>query len=319
MERVIIAKDDTYGASQATLTAAMKNLTDGQIGVYGALQGKLLEGTGADANYLNEKEIIIAYGAGGKVFQSKPISRRGIINFEAGTYLAPVMHTVVAGGATSTLSLSIEDTDVGDVIVGVHDKNFSSMFTDASNIASVYKTASMTAEQAVDAVVAKLNANTSLPVTATKIGSSPDFGITIQSTKRGQVLSLTLDGLIAGDYRGVDGTAPSVLPVNGNGVAADVLAHEREVSTYRGNSFYRELEQEFYSQPYSTDPAATYNTYVIKEGLNRPYDGETNVKPEITVYIPTGATALITEFLAVMAKVIAGKDVAATEEEPGNA
>tara|TARA_R110000772_G_C13310328_1_gene440551 strand:+ start:72138 stop:73094 length:957 start_codon:yes stop_codon:yes gene_type:complete len=318
MDKVLVIKDLVYGGGVTDLADAVANLADGEIGIYGAKNGLLL-GALADASYVDEKEFVMAWNVGGKVRLTKPIRRKGIERFDKGDYVAPVFHKVSAGGTIAATSFGIDDADIGDVSIRVADNTFTGMYATSANNASVYKKASMTQEVTVDLLVAQLNANTSLPVTAVKIGADPNFGINIESTVRGQILSLTGEGLLEGMNRITDDTAPAVLPVIGNGVYEDVLEHEFQASTYQGNSNSRELTAEFYSQPNGAVVGATYKTIVFNEDLDRPYRGETNVKPLYTIYLPEAAATLNTDLLAIFQRLIEGAYTTVTAPEPGNA
>lgn len=290
METVIVLKNLEYASDGNAgtvdkLSSTSEELAEGAVGVYNE-KGDLL--TDDIADYEDCKEVTIAYNKGGVVFQTNGITREKIMRLVKGDYVAPVLHTVVVGGPTSADGISFEAGSKGHVGIKVADNTFSGMFaTDFFN-ASVYKKASMDEEDVVDALVAKLNANTSLPVTATKIDSFGNLFITIQSKKRGQVLTLSTEGLLEDALRTVDGSGSSVLPVNGSGHWEDVKQHEFEASMYRGNSNSRELTQEFYSSPMGVVKDETYKTIVMQERLRSPYLQETNVRPEYTFYIPSG-------------------------------
>lgn len=323
MENVLVLKDLLYGKDNAggvTVVADLSDvdtLEDGAIGIFGARNGALL-GAAADADYVDEKEFIMAWNVGGVIRRTKPIVRQGIKRLDIGDYVAPVFHTVQAGGVTAALKFGFADSDVGDVSIKVTDRTFSGMYATHINDASVYKKATMTIENTVDALVVKLNANTNLPVIATKItGGAGIFGITIQSQTRGQILSLMGDGLLEGMNRDVDGTNASVLPVVGAGVAVDVLQHEKDASMNWGNANYRELTEEFYSQANATVALATYKSLTFQEELPKPYLGETNVKPSFTIYLPEAAATLNTAVLAVLQRLIEGAYTTATAPEPG--
>lgn len=318
MERVIVLKDLAYGGGVTALAECADDLVDGEIGIYGASNGVLL-GAAQDSDYVDQKEFVIAYNQAGTVFLSKPINRQGIKRFDKGDYVAPVFHKVQAGGTTALLAFGFLDTDIGDVSIRVADNTFSSMYATNMNNASVFKKASQTVENVVDALVVILNASTMLPVTAAKIGAAGDWGITIESKLRGQILSLTGEGLLQGMNRDVDGTNASVLPVNGDGVSEDVLQHEKDSSMYRGSANSRELESGYYSQQFATVDGEVYKTIVFNETLSKPYHGETNVSPLYTIYLPNGATTLNTALLAVFQRLIEGAYTTATASEEGDA
>jgi len=324
MENVIVVKDllyakDKAGAtSVALLSSVQDDLENGAIGIYFSRGGVLIPAIVADADYLDEKDFVIAWNVNGTVRTTKGIQRRGVQVFNEGGYIAPVMHVVQAGGTTAAISFGFADSDVGDVSIRVADNTFTGMYATTMNNASVYKKASMTVEETVDLLIAKLNANTMLPVTAVKIGAAPDFGITIESTTRGQILSLTGEGLLQGMNRDVDGTNASVLPVNGAGVDEDVLKHEEDGSIYWGNSFSRELTTGWYSQSMATIQGETYYTISFFEELQRPYGGETNVKPAFTIYVPDGAATLLAVLLGIFGKLIGGAYDSVSSAEPGD-
>jgi len=318
MEKVIVVKDLVYAAGVTAIGDVHDNLANGGVAIFNSETGALLPAVVVDADYLDLKQFIIAFNIEGTTRLTKGIVRRGVVSFIEGLYIAPVFHTVQAGGTNTQLAFDIADADVGDVSIRVADNTFTGQYATAMYNASVYKKASDTVEEVVDELVAKLNANTMLPVIATVIGAAPSFGITIQSQTRGQILSLTGEGLLEGMYRAVDGTESSVLPVNGAGVDEDVLQHEFEVSMYWGNSNSREIAASWYSQETGAVMGETYVTKTFTEKLNKPYIGETNVSPNYTVYIPSGAATLIGVLDGIFAKLIGGAYTEASSSEPGD-
>lgn len=324
MDKVLVVKDLLYAKDKAgaTSVANLKDvqaqLQDGAVGIYNPKGGALFPAVVVDGDYTDVKEFIFAWNINGTVRLTKGIVRRGVVNVEQGDYIAPVMHTVQAGGTSAILGFDVEDTDVGDMSVRVADNTFSNMYATLMNNGSVYKKASMTVENAVDEIVARLNANTMLPVTATKIGSVTGWGITIQSKTRGQILSLSGEGLLEGMNRDVDGTNASVLPVNGAGVDEDVLKHEEDAAVLWGSANSRELRTGWYSQANGTVQGETYETLTLREELLKPYGGETNVSPAYTLYIPDGADTLSDVISGIVAKLVGGAYAPASSSEPGD-
>jgi hypothetical protein len=321
MEKVYGLKNVPYASDGAAGTvdrlADAKDLEAGAIGFYNEA-GDLIE---ASADALDCKDFFIAANIGGDIRISKGIERANILRVEQKAYVAPVMHKVVVGGTTSSTGFTIDSNDVGDVIVRVADNTFSGMFATNSIVASVYKKASMTVEQVVDALVTKLNANTNVPVTAVKVKDGTDtyFGITIESKTRGQFLTVSLQGLIEGNQIINDGTSVSVLPVYGEGVGEDAWQDEFEASMYLGNSNSAGRHEDFYKAPYGVDKAGTYSTLIFQEELRKPYIGETNVKPLYTFYVPSDEdTDLMTTILGVLEIIVGGRYLAASNVEPGN-
>lgn len=292
MEEVYGLKNEAYGATTSGTAATIadaKALKPGAIALFNEAGDIITDQDTAQAS----KDFVIAANIGGDIRISKGIEGRMIGRLVKDTYQAPVMHKVIIGGTTAQTKLSIEADDVGDVIVRVADSTFSSLYVTNSVIASVYKKKSTSVEAVVDSLVAKLNANTNVPVTAAKLGSAGNFGISIESKTRGQYLSVSMQGLIEGNQLIADGSSASVLPVHGKGVGEDAWKVEFEASMYLGNSNSQSFTKEWYDAPMGVDKAGTYNTLIFQEELRKPYIGETNVKPLYVIYLPVAATATL--------------------------
>ncbi len=323
MERVIVLNDVAYASDGAAGTvdklANADNLAVGAMGFYNEAGDLLGFDVAADPDYVDCKEFIIAHNRAGNVELTKAYTRKGIDNVTYKDYVAPVNAVVAIGGTTAQTRLTIEDTDIGEVGVTVYDRSFSQQYPTNQVFASVYKKASMTVEQTVDALVAKLGASTQLPLTVAKLGSAGNFGISMTSQKRGQVLSVALTGLIEGNQILDNGTSPSVLPVNGSGVGEDIYQYEFEASMYNGNSYSRELTTDYFSASLAVVKTANYDQMIFKENLNAPYVGETNVKPFVLIAIPNGAgTSIKANITAILGKLVGGTELAATQVEPGD-
>lgn len=321
MEKVIVLKDNIYAASSAGGTvdvlANANNLVDGGIAFYKE-DGTLL--SDIPANYVDCKEFTIAQNTGGTVRISKGFKRAGISRLTQGVYEAPVFGRIVIGGTTVATRLSIEDSDVGHVGINISDRGFSQQYATNSVNVSVYKRASKTVETVVDELVEKLNAASNIRLVAAKVGTAGNFGITVTSTTRGQVLQVSTDGLIELNQIITDGTSASVLAVNGTGVGEDVLELEREATVFYGNSFSRERQQEYFDQnQLGADASVNYDNIIFQEDLTNPYAHETNVKPLVMIFFPTTGTAANKQaILDVLGFLIGGVHQAATIAEPGN-
>lgn len=324
MEKVIVLKTGVAYAAPKTGTNVdtighSTNLVDGAIAIYND-KGELLAGNADDnAALLDSKAFQIVWNTDGVIRRTALINRRSVYRFLNEAYQAPVMHKIAIGGTTESTRLPIATDATGHVGIRVADNTYSGQYATASTNATVYKKEYMTAEQVVDKLVEQLNNVEQLPMTAVKVGTAGNFGITIQSQTRGQVLSISISGLIEGAQILTDGTSPSVFPVLGKGVGEDVVVLEKEAEVFFGQGNYREINDRMFTSAINADKNKNYDLITFQAGLDKPYLGETNVKPLYTIAIPTDAHADLEDALVNILQVaIGGAYSTTTGSEPAN-
>jgi len=259
MNRIGVLKDVAYGLKAGGGTVAdlgeAGQLAAGAWAIFNPA-GTLLPAalTGADGILSDHKHVVMAFGrADEALIVNVPRVVKDITRKNAVAAVNPI---VTIGGTTAADSLSFENE--GDITVKVYDTTFSSRFGIPSIRASVYKTANMTAEQAVDAVVAKLNAASApFTVTAAKTGADPNFGITITPDDYRQI-EVALDGMWANDK-----IAQTTDATYGFGTPAQVLQMEKDFSVEEGNGNYTEFGSDFFKGTWETDSAETYDLITI--------------------------------------------------------
>jgi len=262
MNKIGILKDVAYGAKQGGGTVAAGEwglLAQGAIGIFNPSKGTFLLGdvTNAAAALGDSKNVRIAVGrAGNKVsIFDVPRNLRDLNRVNSRAFTKPV---ITVGGITAPLTLAFENT--GDISVKVLDTTYSSRFGIPAIHADVYKTAGMTSEQAVDAIVAKLNAHTAFGgVTATKVkdGTSTYFGITITPKLEDVQIEVALDGMWAGAS-----IVQTTAPVYGIGAASAIAVMEKEMNIEEGDGNYIEYGAEHFSAP-SEVVAARYDVTTL--------------------------------------------------------
>lgn len=261
MNRIGVLKDVAYGLKSGGGTVAdlgeAGELAPGAWALFNPA-GTLLPSalTGADGILSDHKHVVLAFGrADGSLIVNVP---RILKDLNRKNAVAAVNPIVTVGGITAADSVSFENE--GEITVKVYDTTFSSRFGIPSVRASVYKTPNMTAEEAVDAVVAKLNAATSpFSVTAAKVKDGTDtyFGITITPDDYRQI-EVATDGMWANDK--IEQTTNATY---GFGTYEQVLQMEKDFSVEEGNGNYTEFGQDFWKGSYEAVSGTDYDLITL--------------------------------------------------------
>lgn len=259
MNRIGVLKDVAYGAKIGGGTVASLEevglLQPGAMAIFNPSTGVLLAALlgNAVAALGDTKEVVMAFGrTESPLLVTVPRKLKDLNRVDARSFVKPV---ITIGGITSSSSLAFENT--GDVNVKVADTTYSSRFGIPSMNATVYKTASMTPENVVDAVVAKLNASTAFGgVTATKIkdGGSQYFGITITPKKDDVQIEVAVGEMWQGAAN-----SQTTDPVYGIGAGADIRQVELDCSVEEGNGQYIEYGTEHFSASLEAVETAKYD------------------------------------------------------------
>lgn len=264
MKNILIVNSSTYAQKQGG--GAIADISEVNELVPGALaafddDGNLIASSATDLDGI--ENIILASGTKGVTNNiSVPIVLKTVNHLDFQAVVAPVKQIVVVGGTTSTTSIPLADSDEGEVFINVYDKTFTSRFPMNTVKASVYKTASMTAEQVIDKLVAKLN-NPDSFVNAGKSGASPDFRIGIAPKEFDVSLSVGVGGLIESCPVYTDGTNGSAIPVSGVGQGEMVAKLERDFNVFKGDSGFIEREENWWGVPTETDITKKYTSASI--------------------------------------------------------
>lgn len=299
---VAVTKDVGYGDGLSANDSLnkLKNLTEGSIAFFDEQGVFIPVNTGALVIPSGLKEFYVGYNNAGIIYKTKPVSLDRILNFEKKDYVAPVMASVVVG-KTGTNSTGIEAAEEGHCGIKVIDTTFAQTHPKAVNYATVYKKANMSVADVMTKLTEKLNASTSLPVTATLSGTGANRKITIVSKERGQVLEIATDGLMDDAYREDkdDSVAGVVRPVVGVGVPEDVAEEEKEATIFQGNNLYQRFNDKMFNFQSGVVSTEEYNMITFSEATkDRP--GDFNIKQNVLIAKPSsdanGQGALIDSF-----------------------
>jgi hypothetical protein len=265
MNRVAVLKDVAYGAKVGGGTIAgmaeVDLLVNGSMAVFN-INGELLvaAGTNAAAVFGDKKEAYIAFGRNETpliVNVPRQVNYINLVNKR--NAVAPI---ITIGGTTAALGLPLENE--GDAVIKVFESTHSDRFGIPSIRASVYKKANMTTDQMFAKLVATLNASTQFGgVTATLIGASPNYGITITPKNPKVSISVALSGMFEGGS--IVNTTPAVYPF-GDGQA--IAQMEYESSVEEGNQGFIERAEAWFKGTLQTDVTAQYNVVTIGYGAD---------------------------------------------------
>ena len=201
------------------------------------------------ATLADQPSVTMAVGRADGGTQLMTLPRRDVAmnraNFRA--FVRPIINV---GGVTAPLNLPI--TGTGDVSIKVNDTTHTSAFNIRTKNVSVYKTASMSAENVVDALVAKLNGATWL--SAVKLNASTNYGIAITPTEDQVTIEVAASEMIAD---AAISTATAF--VYGQGVGTDVLQMEKDFSTEEGNSNPTDWNAEYYPRTMEAVASGSYD------------------------------------------------------------
>jgi len=248
MNRVYVLKSVAYAAKiGGGKIAAIKDinlLAQGALALF-TDNGKFIDAVTAPNVLPDTKDFQVAVGRE-KDIQVITLPRKGITRVARGNYRAFVKPVITVG------NLTIAAGDVGEIFIRVSDISYTSAYNTDLATGSVYKTASMTIVQAVDALVARLNVKGSF-VVAAKTGVGP-YKVTITPKETGVALSVSIGGLI--ESNPITTTTASVY---GLGEGVDVLQMEKDASVEEGNGNYTEYTQDFYKRNMEALSTSKYN------------------------------------------------------------
>lgn len=263
MDAIVILKDVAYASKKGGGTVTNQN-DIGEL-VAGAVaflndKGEVLKESGvtagtidtAVAGYADSKWFSVAVGRSNdvKVITNIP---RDLATLNVVDYLETVAAVYTIGGVDAATALPIEADAEGEYSIAVTDISYSGSQIPPRIRASVYKRVGMTVEQTVDKLVARLNQIDSF-VTATKINTGENFGITITAKEERTVLDVNAMDLLQ-DASNVVTTAY----VHGKGEGGDILQMEKDYSSYEGNGNYIDYTDLHYTRPMEADASANYD------------------------------------------------------------
>lgn len=264
MNRLFVLKDVAYAAKTGGTVADI-----GEVGelLPGAMaffteRGVLLTAANVDVTIPNVKNIIAAVGmaddgSGVDNTQILNIPRRAITDVSRVSYRAYTRPVMTIGGTTSATAINIAAAAVGELYVKVQNVSFTSRNLTAQKAASFTKRTGTTVEAAIDGLIVNLNTD-NLLFTAAKVGTSPNFGITITPLQDDVTLDATVGSLL-------DGTNVSVTTtgIRGVGVGSDVRIMESDFSIEMGNGNFIDYTPEWYSRELEASMTGTYHLLTL--------------------------------------------------------
>lgn len=299
MKNILVVNNSTYGAKVGGGVVAdiseANELAPGAFAIFTA-DGTLIPAASTPADLVDVDEVIYAVGTNGITNNiSVPIPLKTIFHTDKKTPVAYVKPIVSVGGSGVGQQIVLSDMDEGEVFINVYDKSFTGKYAMDFAKASVYKTGSMTASVAIDKLVAKLN-NVSNFITATKLGSSPNFRIAITPKENNVSINVGVGGLIENTPVFYDGTNGSTLPVYGVGQGVDVIQIEKDFNAFKGDGGYTERNDDWWKVPTETNIAAQYVMYnQMWQGLHdTPTTTKAVMNNHIIIAVASTATAVVT-------------------------
>lgn len=206
-----------------------------------------------------------------------------------------VTKKLYAAATNQQTTLTIAAADVSnnaEYTIGIGRKNQPDFVNAFRQYASIISQAAATATNIAADLVVKVNADSSLPVTATSAGAVITF------TSKSPVETFTVFKAVGLSSASV--IADTVAADPGSGTVAQVKAHERLSVAYRGNINRSEFTTDYTS--YAT-AAAGYTQYTIEHAERTDIDlsnTSNEALVDLTVYIDTAAAGVnLTNFEAI--------------------
>ncbi len=261
MENILILKKVATVVGYANIPAAMDGIAIGDLIAVGD-DKKLLGSASVAADLVGVRFIqFFTKLSTNTIRSSVPVDRECITRYNYQTAKDAVLQVATLGGVTAPLGLVIPTTGETGLVL----RNMSYNHTIAAErvSSSFTKKASETAEAFVDRVVAELNAQQALLfkpfVTAAKVVTGANLGITFTNTYSDVDFSLSINGFLEGSAYSI--TTQPVAPI---GAGVDILNMEKDFSRHRGYQGYAELGDLWYTQPTETLTTRKYNVATLK-------------------------------------------------------
>ena len=285
MNRVIVLKDVAYAAKVGGgVIATAKEVNSLAPGAIAFLTDKGTVITAANAATVlpDVKDIMII---GGRTSDNQVLNQvpRKIAGITRGNYRAFVKPVYTIGGTTAATALTFVDNT--EASIRVTDITFTSRFAPRAIAGSVFKKPTMTIEQAIDEMVKRLN--TSSFIVATKVGSTPNFGITITPKEEDVAIDAHLSGSLEGGVKTL-----TTAPVYGIGRGIDVLQMEKDASVEEGNGNYIEYTADWYKRNMEASTTGTYDVITLAWEGSHSSPSRSHSVMRNTVAIATLSTAV---------------------------
>lgn len=288
MNKILITKDLAYGAKigGGTIASAKEiNLLSPGALAFFREDGSIILVADFATTLADTKTVTMAAGRTNAPNVVSMIPRIGVNNINRQNYKAAVRPIITVGGATAPLALPFADS--GDASVRVFDSSYSSRFNTGVANASEYKRVGETNEAFLDRLIVKLNANTSLPVTVTKVGGgTANLGFTVTPKEDNITIEVAVSGMF--DYASVVKTTNGNFSVNSG---ADILQIEKDFSSEEGNGNYIEYTQEWYSRNMEASVSTNYDVINLTwEGMhNTPTSSHSVMHNRVALAFDTAA------------------------------
>ena len=315
MSRLAVLKDVAYASKVGGGTVAdiseIDELVQGAFAFFNE-KGELLVDTAGVVNGLADCKVFTV-GVGRledhQVFAGIP--RQGINEVNKTLFRAFVKPAIAVGTAGSA---GLGFVDGEEASIRVLDKSYTTRYAIQSANASVYKTAVMTEEQAVDLLVSRLNKNGDGFITAVKTGASPDFAINVTAVEDGTTFDIVTTGSLEGISKPV-----ITAPVYGVGTGEQLLKMEKECSVDEGNGNYTEYTDLFYKRQFEALMSESYDlTTILWDGVHNNPTGSNKVMHNRVVFaFPNGGAVEVATNLTNILAALVGNAYASDEgEEP---
>lgn len=205
--------------------------------------------------------------AEGGIF-SLPVER-AVARYDAKNYSAPVKEVQFIGNDGLVGALNLPATLIAGTTANIRiikSDSGQEIATDKFRY-EYYVKAGDTNVEIVAGLVAKINADSSSPVTAAVVGAS--VGIELTAKEFGQVFEVGTDEVLEDATVVKGGTSNSVAIEFGCGTATQIAAMEEEFVAELGDTNKVWLRDKYFSKAPKVDPALTYDTYTINWTVKR--------------------------------------------------
>lgn len=217
---------------------------------------------------------------------------RATTSYKAKSYVAPVKEVQFIGNDGATGALNLPATIVAGTTANIRIIKTSQtveLGLDKFRYERYIKVGDTAAIILAD-LIAKINADTSCPVTAAVVGAN--VGISLTAKEFGDTFSVGTDGILEDADIIKGGTSNSVAVVFGCGTPTQIALLEEEFSAERGNGNKLELANKYWTKAPKTDPTETYDTYTMLWSVERngAISKQVATSQELIIAMPVGAT-----------------------------
>jgi len=315
MKQVFFVSSDTYAANGGTAASTIdkiNNLSTGVIALYGGSSGGTGSSTSLEALIPSDATAILGssirfVSATASMKHISPDIDRASFSYIKQAYTAPVKKIMYVSGDGNTASSASTLPTAYAYYAQVNIVNKQKSRTSKNVVSySVPTTTASTATTIIDALVAKINADSTRIVNAAKVGSTTTLGMSLTAVNFEEDFEVSVEGLIA-DFAVRQYGFVSKVPTSGytyataykkgTGTVKQALEAEREFHAELGNANYQNMNNnEIFTLPSAVVAGKTYTIYTISyktiDNKKLQHGGEPYIKT-IEIYVESGLSTVM--------------------------